>query len=85
MITAPVRQGQNIRLTGDDIQPGHVVLEAGTRLGAAELPLLASLGIAQVRVLRKLRVAIFSTGDELQPVSRWQTARFMTPTGLPSR
>jgi molybdopterin molybdotransferase len=68
VITAPVRQGQNIRLTGDDIQPGHVVLEAGTRLGAAELPLLASLGIAQVSVLRKLRVAIFSTGDELQPV-----------------
>lgn len=68
MITAPVRPGQNIRLIGDDIQPGTVVLEAGTRLGAAELPLLASLGIAQVSVLRKLRVAIFSTGDELQPV-----------------
>ena len=68
VITAPVRPGQNIRLTGDDIQPGHVVLEAGTRLGAAELPLLASLGIAQVSVVRKVRVAIFSTGDELQPV-----------------
>lgn len=68
MITAPVRLGQNIRLIGDDIQPGTVVLEAGARLGAAELPLLASLGIAQVSVLRKLRVAIFSTGDELQPV-----------------
>jgi molybdopterin molybdotransferase len=68
IITAPVRPGQNIRLIGDDIQPGTVVLEAGTRLGAAELPLLASLGIAQVSVLRKLRVAIFSTGDELQPV-----------------
>lgn len=68
MITAPVRPGQNIRLIGDDIQPGTVVLEAGARLGAAELPLLASLGIAQVSVLRKLRVAIFSTGDELQPV-----------------
>ena len=52
VITAPVRPGQNIRLIGDDIQPGHVVLEAGTRLGAAELPLLASLGIAQVSVLR---------------------------------
>lgn len=68
MITAPVRPGQNIRLIGDDIQPGTVVLEAGARLGAAELPLLASLGIAQASVLRKLRVAIFSTGDELQPV-----------------
>ena len=53
VITAPVRAGQNIRLTGDDIQPGHVVLEAGVRLGAAELPLLASLGIAQVEIDRK--------------------------------
>ncbi|MHA6310737.1 molybdopterin molybdotransferase MoeA [Pantoea sp. S-LA4] len=70
VITAPVRAGQNIRLTGDDIQPGHVVLDAGVRLGAAELPLLASLGIAQVAVRRKLRVAIFSTGDELQPVGQ---------------
>jgi molybdopterin molybdotransferase len=40
------------------------------RLGAAELPLLASLGIAEVSVLRKLRVAIFSTGDELQAVGQ---------------
>ncbi|WP_288429469.1 molybdopterin molybdotransferase MoeA [uncultured Pantoea sp.] len=70
IITAPVNAGQNIRLTGDDIRAGHQVLAAGVRLGAAELPLLASLGIATVRVLRKLRVAIFSTGDELQPVGQ---------------
>lgn len=70
VITAPVNAGQNIRLTGDDIRAGHQVLAAGVRLGAAELPLLASLGIATVKVLRKLRVAIFSTGDELQPVGQ---------------
>ncbi|MCZ4058861.1 molybdopterin molybdotransferase MoeA [Pantoea sp. LMR881] len=70
VITAPVKAGQNIRLTGDDIHAGNAVLEPGIRLGAAELPLLASLGITEVTVLRRLRVAIFSTGDELQPVGQ---------------
>jgi molybdopterin molybdotransferase len=69
-ITAEVAAGQNIRLAGEDIVQGATVLEAGIRLGAAELPLLASLGVAEVKVLRKLRVAIFSTGDELQPVGQ---------------
>jgi molybdopterin molybdotransferase len=70
VITAPVQDGQNIRRIGEDIQAGKQVLDAGVRLGAAELPLLASLGIAEVSVLRKLRVAIFSTGDELQAVGQ---------------
>ncbi|WP_304949826.1 molybdopterin molybdotransferase MoeA [Type-D symbiont of Plautia stali] len=70
VITADVNQGQNIRRIGEDIQAGKQVLDAGVRLGAAELPLLASLGIAEVSVLRKLRVAIFSTGDELQAVGQ---------------
>jgi len=69
-ITADVSAGQNIRRVGEDIRQGTQVLEAGIKLGAAELPLLASLGIAQVAVLRKLRVALFSTGDELQPVGQ---------------
>lgn len=69
-ITANVNAGQNIRRVGEDIRQGTRVLEAGNKLGAAELPLLASLGIAQVSVLRKLRVALFSTGDELQPVGQ---------------
>ncbi|ROR11198.1 molybdopterin molybdotransferase MoeA [Erwinia sp. JUb26] len=66
VITAGVNAGQNIRRAGEDIHQGSEVLSAGVRLGAAELPLLASLGIASVQVLRPLRVAIFSTGDELQ-------------------
>lgn len=70
VITAPVQAAQNIRRIGEDIQAGKQVLDAGVRLGAAELPLLASLGIAEVSVLRKLRVAIFSTGDELQAVGQ---------------
>ncbi|MBW7983579.1 molybdopterin molybdotransferase MoeA [Enterobacillus tribolii] len=61
-------KGQNIRLPGEDIRRGAPVLDAGVRLGVAELPLLASLGIERVRVVRKLTVALFSTGDELQPV-----------------
>lgn len=64
--TAEITAGQNIRRAGEDILPGSEVLRAGVRLGAAELPLIASLGIARVKVLRPLRVAIFSTGDELQ-------------------
>lgn len=69
-ITATVQAGQNIRRVGDDIMQGASVLSSGVRLGAAELPLLASLGIANVKVWRRPRVAIFSTGDELQPVGQ---------------
>ncbi|MGV8924591.1 MAG: molybdopterin molybdotransferase MoeA [Ewingella sp.] len=66
--TADAVTGQNIRLIGDDIKQGDSVLVQGIRLGAAELPLLASLGVEQVQVFKPLKVAIFSTGDELQPV-----------------
>ncbi|MGL4505907.1 MAG: molybdopterin molybdotransferase MoeA, partial [Aeromonas sobria] len=60
--------GQNIRLAGSDIDKGACVLPAGTRLTPREMPLLASLGVATVTVRRPLKVAIFSTGDELKPV-----------------
>ncbi|CAM3493881.1 molybdopterin molybdotransferase MoeA [Rouxiella silvae] len=66
--TAHVEAGQNIRLIGDDIRQGQNVLAAGIRLGVAHLPLLASLGVEKVEVNRRLKVAVFSTGDELQPV-----------------
>ncbi|WJV60978.1 molybdopterin molybdotransferase MoeA [Pectobacteriaceae bacterium C52] len=69
-ITREIKRGQNIRLPGEDIHKNAQVLPAGIRLGTAELPLLASLGIAQVNVYRRLRVAVFSTGDELQPVGQ---------------
>ena len=64
--TADVRAGQNIRRRGEDIGQNTVVFPAGTRLTTGELPVLASLGIADVQVVRKVRVALFSTGDELQ-------------------
>ncbi|EKP0313350.1 molybdopterin molybdotransferase MoeA [Aeromonas veronii] len=60
--------GQNIRRAGSDIGKGACVLPTGTRLTPREMPLLASLGVATVAVRRPLKVAIFSTGDELKPV-----------------
>ncbi|MCW3478526.1 molybdopterin molybdotransferase MoeA [Neisseriaceae bacterium JH1-16] len=57
--------GQNIRRAGEDIADGQIVLQAGQRLGPADLGLAASLGIATLTVRRALTVAVFFTGDEL--------------------
>ncbi len=57
--------GQNIRSKGQDIQSGSLVLSKGTALRSQELGLLASIGIGQIAVFKKLRVGVFSTGDEL--------------------
>ncbi|CDH19667.1 molybdopterin biosynthesis protein, molybdenum incorporation step [Xenorhabdus bovienii str. kraussei Quebec] len=64
----PAQQGQNIRTIGEDIAQNAVVLPKGTKLSTAQLPVIASLGIAKVKVIRRLKVAIFSTGDELQAI-----------------
>lgn len=58
----------NVRDAGEDIRIGQVVLNAGRRLIPADIGLLASLGQAEVTVFDRLRVAFFSTGDELQPI-----------------
>lgn len=60
------RLGQNIRRAGEDIERGAIVLSRARVIRAADLGLLASLGLDEVAVYRKLRVAIFSTGDELR-------------------
>lgn len=60
-----IQPGLNIRPVGVDIRIGEHLLDAGTRLGAAEVGLLASLGVTPVTVSRKPRVSILSTGDEL--------------------
>ena len=60
------RATQNVRLAGEDLAVGDVVLKAGHKLSPADLGLIASLGIAEVHVQQKLRVAFFSTGDELR-------------------
>jgi len=64
-INATVSAGCNVRKAGEDIAEGRIVLKAGTRLRPQELGLLASVGLAAVSVKRKLKVAIFFTGDEL--------------------
>lgn len=62
---ASVTEGDNIRRQGQDITEGSVVLTAGRRLLPQDLGLLASVGVHQVPVYRRLKVAVFSTGDEL--------------------
>jgi molybdopterin molybdotransferase len=60
-----LRPGDNRRLKGEDLQQGRAALLAGTRLGPAACGLMASLGLPSVTVRRRLRVAYFSTGDEI--------------------
>lgn len=61
----PLVIGQNIRPQGQETTLGELVLPAGTRLGPIEQGLAASLGCAELEVIRKVRVAVLSTGDEL--------------------
>jgi molybdopterin molybdotransferase len=65
VIHALPRPGENIRRAGEDIQAGAQILAAGTRLGAVEMGLAASVGLAELPVFKKLKVACFFTGDEL--------------------
>ena len=58
--------GANVRPAGEDIKPGELVLEAGTVVRAAEVGVLASLGLAQVKVIRRPIVSVLATGDELE-------------------
>lgn len=60
--------GQNVRMAGEDIQHGDAVLPEGHRVTPADMGLIASLGIAEVITKRRLRVAFFSTGDELRSI-----------------
>lgn len=62
------RRGEHVRLAGEDLKRGSVALSAGRKLRAADLGLLASLGVPDVHVKRKVKVAYFSTGDELRAV-----------------
>ncbi|MGR5208420.1 molybdopterin molybdotransferase MoeA [Vibrio alfacsensis] len=61
-----VKPQNNIRPTGDDIKQGDIVLVKGTRLTPRDIPMIASLGVSHVIVVRKPKVAFFSTGDELK-------------------
>jgi len=63
--TESLRVGQNIRPQGQEARKGESVLAAGTRLGPIELGLAATLGFAELTVVRRVKVAVLSTGDEL--------------------
>jgi molybdopterin molybdotransferase len=62
------KTGQNVREAGEDLKAGSLALKRGRIVRPAELGLLASLGIGEVAVYRRLRVAFFSTGDELKSI-----------------
>jgi len=64
------KAGQNRRFAGEDLKRGAKVFVAGQLLRPAELGMLASLGISEVSVFRRLRVAFFSTGDELRSIGQ---------------
>jgi len=67
---AATKLGQNRRFAGEDLKRGAVVFSRGQALNPAELGMLASLGINEVSVYRRLRVAFFSTGDELRAIGQ---------------
>ena len=67
-VTPGHKPGQHRRRAGEDIRAGDVAVPAGTLLGPAQLGLIASVGVGQVEVFRRPRVAIFSTGDELTSI-----------------
>jgi molybdopterin molybdotransferase len=68
LIPGGQKKAQNVRYAGEDLKAGVPVLRSGKALRAAELGLIASLGKGEVLVKRKLRVAFFSTGDELASI-----------------
>ncbi|MDK6078239.1 molybdopterin molybdotransferase MoeA [Massilia varians] len=77
------RAGEWIRRSGEDVAAGAVILPAGTRLRSQELGLAASVGLARLPVVRRVRVAVFFTGDELampgeplQPGAIYNSNRF---------
>ena len=65
-IDASVEAGRNVRFSGEDVRQGEIVFDVGEKLGPAHIGQLASLGIPKVDVSRKLKVAFFTTGDELR-------------------
>lgn len=87
-INAEVTADRNIRRRGEDIRQGAEVISVGTRLAAQHLGLAASVGIAELTVYRRLKVAVFTSGDELvtpgQPLApgKIYNSNRYTATGL---
>jgi molybdopterin molybdotransferase len=64
----PIKPQQNIRYIGEDIKKGEIVVNSGQKLTIPHIARLAALGISQIEVYRPLKVALFSTGDELRDI-----------------
>jgi molybdopterin molybdotransferase len=74
-VPAGLKRGSNRRLAGEDVQAGATALPAGRRLSVQHVALAAALGVAKLSVRRRVRVALFSTGDEIvEPGSRLSSA-----------
>ncbi|EJC7035924.1 bifunctional molybdopterin-guanine dinucleotide biosynthesis adaptor protein MobB/molybdopterin molybdotransferase MoeA [Vibrio parahaemolyticus] len=71
---ANIKAGQNVRQAGEDLAISSDVFTAGTRLASPEMGMIASLGFGEANVFRKLKVAVFSTGDEVQAPGTEQKA-----------
>ncbi|ANQ56153.1 bifunctional molybdopterin-guanine dinucleotide biosynthesis adaptor protein MobB/molybdopterin molybdotransferase MoeA [Vibrio parahaemolyticus] len=71
---AHIKAGQNVRQAGEELAIGSDVFTAGTRLASPEMGMIASLGFGEANVFRKLKVAVFSTGDEVQAPGTEQKA-----------
>jgi molybdopterin molybdotransferase len=65
VLPAGLKPGANVRTAGEDIRQGHVALEAGRRLRPQDVALAAAFGLSGLAVKRRIRVALFSTGNEL--------------------
>jgi molybdopterin molybdotransferase len=68
VIPAGQKKAQNVRYAGEDLKAGTAVLRSGRAIAPADLGLIASLGIGEVAVKRRLKVAFFATGDELASI-----------------
>lgn len=69
-INKPAQKGENIRYAGEDIAIDSLVFKEGKRLCPIDIGMLASLGISEVSVYKRIKVAVLSTGDELKPATQ---------------
>ena len=81
-VRRPVRAGDNIGLAGEDLRRGELVLERGALIGPAETGLLASAGLARVPVVRRPKLAVIATGDEVvEPGERKRPGQIRNSNG----
>ena len=74
VLPAGLKVGANVRPAGEDIPQGHLALKAGQRLRPQDIALAAAFGLTTLQVIRRIRVAVFSTGDELASPGAPRTA-----------